>query len=389
MPRVTELPTPSYPYGLLLGNETFPVVQEGQTVQGKVYNVRYGLLGHGLSNIYDFELLSYELDGYVTIANLKFFQSGVEIPASAVTSIEFTGTPPLQITNGTLNDVLDSDLTTFIRFQFDTDQWDTRIRVTFNSSQYRIDEIRLAAPTAASAINLEEMPAYASVYAAGSGSNPQYTFNTFSNPSSDWDDPWSYELERVATSPLLLSNPYVPQLQFYAVDTRPEDALYENVLNATNVIFRIPNVVVDSQNMTSNILTAQDNGTPVDLGVAQVDVEIMSHRDNTADVLTSINAQLDQNYYFIGSKYTANTLIVLNNTNADHTLTVVPSSVFTNAKVSPIKAKKTIINTSATYNLTLDVSQFSTVIGASAAVVPPLSVAHFVEYQTDSIAIWQ
>lgn len=389
MPRVTQLPTSSQPNGTLDGDELFPLVQDGQTVQGKIYNVRYGLLGQGNSGIYDFELLSYEVNGFVSIASLRFFQAGVEIPSSNVVSIEFTGTAPLQITNGTLNDILDGSTSTYLRFQYDVNTFDTRIRVTFNSGNYRIDEIRVAAPTAASAIDLTELPAYAVVLASGSGSNPQYTFSTYANPANEWEDPWTYELERTAISPVLLSDIHVPQLQLYAVNTVPADELYENVTNLTNVIFRFPNIDVSAQNLTSQVLPVGDNGLPVQKGASQVDVEVMSHRSNTTTIFTNLVTQLDQTFYFFDNKYSANTLIVKNNTGADHTINVIPSSAFSNAKLAPLRATKTLINTSSTYNVTLDVTQFTTVIGSSNLIVAPLSVVHFVEYEAGAIAIWQ
>lgn len=385
MPRVSQLP--QLPLGALLGGETIPVVQDGQTVKSSIYDIRHSPMFPN-TNTYEIETLSYEENGFTSIAEIKFYQNGVEIPSTNIVDIQFSGTAPLSLT-GALGNVIDGNPATYVRFQYDVNTWDTFITVTFNSSNFRVDEVRVTAPDSGSGVNLTEVPAYIVVRAAGTGANLQYSFADYDDSSSIWETPWAYSEERTVLAPTLLVNAFAPQLQVYSVDTQFENSVYVESESCTSVLLRIPNVYAEVQDTTGNIFGAVDaNGLPVKLGTSTVEIEALTHRENAA--LLTAGQILDQaSFYQFNGNYSANTFYLRNLSGADTTITVIPGNQFTNSKLSPLSSRKTIINTSATYNMTLDVSAFGTVIGSSALTVPPLGIVHFIEYIDDEIAIWQ
>ncbi len=390
MPRITELP-PLNP-NELTGNESIAVVQDGTTVQSKIYRARYSRM-LPLTNEYTIGMRSYEGNGYTSFAEMKFYQNGVEIPSTSIISIEFVGTPPLSLT-GSLESVIDGDPETYVRFQYDINRSDTLIKVIFNSADIVVDEIRVTAPSLASGVSMLECPSFLFLISGEIGDNMQYSFNTYDNPSNDWEDAWTPGQTKTVISPELLSNPYVPLMQVSSVTPPSIPQVYAGVQNCDNIIFKFPRVAVDVRQRVGSIPGVTGaNGLPVKLGSATMEIEVLAHRENTAVIyangIPADNTLSQSSFYQFDSAYTANTLVFRNNGTSDVTLILVPGNQFTDDLYSPLHSKKTLINTSPNYNVTLDVSAFATVIGSGNLVVPPLSVVHFMEYADGEIAVWK
>lgn len=391
MPRISELPQ-IQTIGLH-GNELLPIVDSGVTSRTSVMDIRYEPLSHGSSSLYNLTLLSYQPDGYTSLAGIKLYQNGVEIPPSAIIGLSFVGPIPTILT-GSLANLIDGDPNTYIRFQFDTNLFTTQIQVQLDNGQYRVDELAVLAPPVGSGVDVAECPNYIVVETAvgennlGGSNNFLYAFYDFEDVNSnDWIN-WTLGEEKILKSPKLLTSYDRLGFRIRSIQNQAFPRYMAPIFEGKDVrriSISAPYIFREGSSQTTINPIPGDDTTKVT--IEEVDFEIRSHKK----VVTIITESVDINDAFLfGQENHATEMFICNGGATDITLNIAVSTSFSVApRINPLYAKRTVVNASATNTVTLNLASFTTVIDSAPLVIPPKGSVNFMEYAEGSIVVWK
>lgn len=375
MPRITQLPPQS---GFMHGNESLVIVNNDVTEQQKAYKLKYEQLtantnGYVLTALSDIQI--------TTIAEVSFWQNGIQIPTSSILNLFWIDEAPT-VTSGTLENLIDGDPNTYITFDVGAVGYAT-IGINFNNGNINVDEVRITAANVASGTPLEQAPSYMTFNASTAlGGNSAYYFDNFWGAGNI-----ALGETKITTAPTLVT-PSTPISVELAALSGPTG--YNTVLSAANLsrlILRSPHMRVVGNNQLTRDVSGGE-GDPINLAYAEIGFELQPYKSHIVTIFGT--TAIDGSFLFTSDNYISNFFIV-NSNSGPATLTLSPTDDPT-AIWNQIGVKRTVFNVHATDSVTLDVTAFGsnvTLVDGVTLVIPPNGSLSYLEYVQGSILVWR